>query len=158
MESDPLQQLRDVHLPADPSWWPPAVGWWLLTVLLILLAGWLLERAWQAWRKRAPLRQARLLLNELFNAHAEGQITATEFLHQSNELLKRVLVRAYGRARYAPMAGQTWLQALDELSGTDHFSNGSGSVLGNVRFSANPEVNVDALHRDLQQVLARIKP
>jgi hypothetical protein len=34
-------QLRDIHLPPDPSWWPPAPGWWMLAALaaVMLLAG-----------------------------------------------------------------------------------------------------------------------
>ena len=41
MELD-LSGLRDIHLPIEPSWWPPAIGWWLLLaaffVLLIIFA------------------------------------------------------------------------------------------------------------------------
>lgn len=44
---DPLSQLRDIHLPATGGFWPPAPGWWLLALILLLsLAGlcWLLHR------------------------------------------------------------------------------------------------------------------
>jgi len=156
MESDPLQQLRDVHLPPDPTWWPPAVGWWLIAALAVAAAVWLILQAVQAYRRRAPLRQAGSLLQALLAAHQRGDISAAEFLHQGNELLKRVLVRAYGRREYAPMAGQAWLAALDELSGTDHFSNGPGKVLGEARFSANPEVDVAALHAELELLLSKV--
>ena len=27
---DPLQDLRDVHMPDPISWWPPAFGWWMI--------------------------------------------------------------------------------------------------------------------------------
>ena len=37
MQSDPLQQLRDVHLPPDPSWWPPAPGWWILAAVIAVI-------------------------------------------------------------------------------------------------------------------------
>ena len=29
--------LRDIHLPGDISWWPPAIGWWIVAALIILL-------------------------------------------------------------------------------------------------------------------------
>ena len=43
--------LRDLHLPGEPSWFPPAPGWWLLAVLLIIAAIVLL-RYWQRRRRR----------------------------------------------------------------------------------------------------------
>ncbi|MEC7549612.1 MAG: DUF4381 domain-containing protein, partial [Pseudomonadota bacterium] len=33
-----LAQLADIHLPAEISFWPPAFGWWILA-LLLLVAG-----------------------------------------------------------------------------------------------------------------------
>ena len=32
---NPELQLRDIHLPPEPSWWPPAPGWWLLAAILV---------------------------------------------------------------------------------------------------------------------------
>ena len=37
---NPQLQLRDIHLPAEPSWWPPAPGWWLLAILLMARVWW----------------------------------------------------------------------------------------------------------------------
>ncbi|HET9483332.1 MAG TPA: DUF4381 domain-containing protein, partial [Xanthomonadales bacterium] len=47
-------QLRDIHLPAEPSWWPPAPGWWLLAILVIAALVFLVRFA---WRKRRELRR-----------------------------------------------------------------------------------------------------
>ena len=157
MENDPLQQLRDVHLPPDPSWWPPAVGWWLLAALLLVALFWTVQAVYRAYRRRAPLREAKAILQELEHAYQQQHISAEDYLHQGNELLKRVLVRGYGLQQYAPLSGAAWLQALDELSGTDRFSTGYGRVLGEARFSPAPDIDVAALNRELQLVLARVK-
>ncbi|MEX2365260.1 MAG: DUF4381 family protein [Pseudohongiellaceae bacterium] len=42
---DPLSELADIHLPAAVSFWPPAIGWWILLALL-LTGGFLLLRQW----------------------------------------------------------------------------------------------------------------
>lgn len=156
IENDPLQQLRDVQLPQDPSWWPPAIGWWLLCIAAIVLVVWLIRRALDTYRRRAPLRRARALLAELHADHTAGALSDQQYLHSSNEILKRVLVRAYGRNQYAPMAGEAWLKALDELSETTAFTSGPGQALGQSRFSTSPEVDVEALHDTLQQLLSRV--
>jgi hypothetical protein len=33
--NDPLTNLKDIHLPADISWWPLAPGWWILAALCL---------------------------------------------------------------------------------------------------------------------------
>jgi uncharacterized protein DUF4381 len=158
MEGDPLQQLRDVHLPPDPSWWPPAFGWWLVALILLSTMVWACWQLLKAYKNRAPSRAAQSQLMDLYHRHQAGEISAVEYLHTGNELLKRLMVRAYQQTRYASLSGDAWLQVLDEVSGTSKFTSGAASVLGNSRFSAAPEVDVEELHRALQQVLSKVKP
>jgi len=145
MENDPLQQLRDVHFPLEPSWWPPAPGWWLLLTILIIGICYALYRAFIWYRSRRPLRQAMALLTEAENAHAKGQIDALAFVDECNEILKRLLVRALGKTRYAELSGDAWLAALDEVSDTDQFTTGAGLALGNERYKSAPKLDTTAL-------------
>ena len=87
MENDPLLQLRGVHLPPDPAWWPPAIGWWLVALLTILAIGWVIYRAIAAYKSRAPGRAARARLIELHLAQQNGSISPQEYLHLGNERL-----------------------------------------------------------------------
>ena len=108
MQSDPLQQLRDVHSPLDPAWWPPAPGWWIVAIAVAFGLAWLFWKGWQTWRKRAPIRIAAREHKSYQSALAAGEISELDYLHQCNELLKRVLVRGYQRYDYASLSGDAW--------------------------------------------------
>ncbi|HEY0199452.1 MAG TPA: DUF4381 domain-containing protein [Rhodanobacter sp.] len=107
--SVPGPVLRDIHLPAEPSWWPPAPGWWALAVLLLLV---LLASAWWGRRRRdAAYRRQRVLdeLERLSSRHArDGDHTVLAGgLHQ---LLRRVARRHAASA--ARQRGDAWRDTL----------------------------------------------
>ena len=62
MQENPLQQLRDVHLPLEPGWWPPAPGWWLLICICIVAVFFLGLTAWRGHKRKRPIRSAKELL------------------------------------------------------------------------------------------------
>ncbi len=153
MENDPLQQLRDIHLPPDPGWWPPSFGWWVLALAAATLLAWGVWSAIRYYQARRPLRLARSHLAGLQSAYSAGEMSALEFVHACNELLKRLLVRAMDRGEYAVMTGTDWLAALDELGGNRFFSEGHGQVLGNERFQIAPLIDADALHQGISDLI-----
>lgn len=65
MNNNPLLELRDVHLPSEPSWWPPAIGYYLVALLLVLL----MVLCIYFYRKSSPRRLIkRQVLQELLKA------------------------------------------------------------------------------------------
>ncbi|MGH8211836.1 MAG: DUF4381 domain-containing protein [Rhodanobacteraceae bacterium] len=64
--------LRDLHLP-QVSWWPPAIGWWLLAMLVLLVA-FAIAFTWLRGRNaRALRRTARCELDALAERHARDR-------------------------------------------------------------------------------------
>ena len=142
MQADPLQQLRGLALPEPPGFWPPAPGWWLLLLLCLALAIWIL-RAWSDRRRTlAPVRSARTEHRRLRADLAAGAIDAERYLHDGNALLKRVCLHSLDLRSVAAESGDAWLKRLDELSGSQAFSRGAGRALAVSRFAPSvPEVD-----------------
>ena len=90
MNADPLADLKDIRLPAEPGWWPPAIGWWLLLAVILLGLTALLLWVRQRRRRRAPLQAALAELAELQRADSARQLPR---LHQ---LLRRAARQRYG--------------------------------------------------------------
>lgn len=111
--TDPLAQLRDIHLPDPVSAWPPGPGWWVLAaVVLLLLAAtvvWALRRHRRnAWRRSA---QAALL-----SAHADWRESGdrSAYLQAVNSILKRTALARFPRADVASLNSQRWDAFLDQ--------------------------------------------
>jgi hypothetical protein len=158
VQPDLLQQLRDLHLPTDPSWWPPAPGWWLLAALMIAAVVVAIRKLQQVQVQRRPFRQARALYAALYAEFQAGNIDDRDYLNRSNELLKRLVIFGIGENRARQANDVEWLALLDTLAGSQAFTGGAGAPLGNQRFSSSPEADIEALHRLLDNFFANAKP
>ncbi|MEX2962116.1 DUF4381 domain-containing protein [Microbulbifer sp. TYP-18] len=107
-----LQQMRDVHEPAAPGWWPPAPGWWMLALLTLVLAVvaviWLRNSRRRRARSRYRIEGVHLL--------RRLDISAPDAAQTANELLKRVAITTYGRAACGNLTGAGWLQFLRDTA------------------------------------------
>ncbi len=126
---DPQQalQLKDIHLPSNPSIWPLALGWWLLIAVLLVLVVWLFF----VIRKSLLVRKhKRMLFNEL--AQLEQKLKDSpdkDLIAETNILLRRIALAYYPEARVASLTGDDWLAFLDKSGNTQNFSKGAGRIL-----------------------------
>ncbi len=141
--NEPLQ-LRDIHPAADPSWWPPAPGWWLLTVLL--LVG-LVVLGRLAWRRYRVWRRQRQILAELERARAAFQSHGdpTRLAGELSMLLRRAALAGWPREQIAGLHGQPWLAFLDRTGGEGKFQDGPGRVLVSAPYAPRAELRSEEL-------------
>lgn len=118
MKLDPSTiPLHDIHLPAAVSWWPPAIGWWLLMLLAIAsVAAWLWLRRRKRQRKwRADALVALRAIEQDYQQHGDS----VRVVNELSVWLRRVCVSIFPRQEIASVTGQRWLEALDGV-----FTNG----------------------------------
>lgn len=136
-----LSQLRDIHLPPPVSWWPLAIGWWVLIALTALIAiglvWWLRRRVVNRWRRQA-LSELKQLRTQQSEAH-EAVITLSV-------LLRRIAIAKFPREEVAGLHGDAWLNFLDRALGPTHdFLSDSGRLLSNAPYSRNAQIDGTAL-------------
>ena len=120
-------QLRDIHLPAPVSWWPPAPGWWLLGGLIIVL---ILSGLW--WRHRHQCRYyRRVALSQLAKLETRYCQTPHEIalIAELSRLIRHMAVLHYPTQNCAGLQGEDWLKFLDHPFADAPFSSGIGQVL-----------------------------
>lgn len=137
--------LRDVHLPAGVSWWPPAPGWWLLLVAVLLVAvGFVLWRYWRFWHRWHPRYRARRALAGIRIDYARHGDPKT-LLRDLSGCLRRVALTVAPRPEVAALTGQAWLAFLDHYVPGQPFQTGAGRVLADGPYQKSPDVDTDAL-------------
>jgi hypothetical protein len=99
---NPLDQLKDIHLPQTVSYWPPAWPWWVLVLTIIAACAFIIwHKKRQAWRKHA-IQQLESFNWEQPN-HAYRDV---------NKLLKQICIHKIDKTS-ANLSGETWLNFLD---------------------------------------------
>lgn len=134
-------QLRDIHLPAAPAFWPPAPGWWVLAALLLALT---VGTAFVGWRRHRRRGWARRVLDNLAALEARvREQRSPEALAEIAQLMRRLALARYPRDRVSPLAGLDWLRFLDESGGDGRFVDGPGRVLATLPYRRALPANLD---------------
>lgn len=104
MNSDPgsLNRLRDIAEPDAVSWWPPAIGWWILFAAILVGLVIIGFRMWLRYRADAYRRAA---ISALDSATTSADVS---------EILKRAALVAFPRSDVASLSGAAWCRWLGE--------------------------------------------
>lgn len=145
-------ELRDIHLPPDPSWFPPAPGWWIVAALLIAVLAWLFLLARKRVRKQRWLGALQAEVARIASDH-DTHNDPRQTSAAVSQLLRRAALRLDSRA--AAYQGDEWLAWLDARGNTSDFMSGPGNVLVDAPWKRAPEVDVDGLLMATRHWLAR---
>ena len=107
--------LRDIHLPAEAGWWPPAPGWWLLFALAALLpalVAYFHRRRRQRQRSAVSLARKELLA---LRARSARDCDAGACAQAVSGLLRRLCVSIFPRNETAGLTGAAWLAFLERV-------------------------------------------
>lgn len=127
--AQPQLDLKDIHLPDAVSWWPPAVGYWIiLAVFIFIIMTFFAIKAYRKKRevKRLALAQYRLIIKD-FNENKNQK----NLVMSLSELLRRAAISTYPSIDCASLTGKEWLNWLDRSSTktAGQFSNDCGYLL-----------------------------
>ncbi len=106
MENIDLSGLKDIHIPVEPFWWPPAIGWMILigSIFFGIMIG---VVAYLIWRKQ-PKQYALRKLKRIYKSSQNTILMA----RQVSVLLKRVALLKYPREKVASLSEKKWIDFL----------------------------------------------
>ncbi len=142
---DPLAQLKDIHAPAAISAWPPAIGWWILAVLVCVGLGLAIYFAKKYWRQNHYRKVAATSLATAYQQY-ERDGNKHRYLEAYSQLLRRTALARHQRPLVAGLTGRQWLAFLDKTLGGNDFSQGVGKVITTAPYQPNQSVDIKPLH------------
>lgn len=142
--------LRDIHTPDPISWWPPAPGWWMLAVLLLLgvAAIW----AYIRYRHR---RRALYALQDRIQVLA-SELDQADINQQLSILLRRACISFFPRAEVASLTGDDWLNFLNQHT-RNAFNEQHAALLTESIYQQSSNIDRESL-RDLADVISKQLP
>lgn len=149
---NPLDELKDIHLPASVDWWPLAPGWWVLVALILMVLALVVLKRSRS-RKHRQLTQAAIIsLNQLAQ---DKSLDKTEWLKALSSLLRQIVINFHGREAGAGLVGEDWLAYLDQRGGGQGFSQGVGQVIASQPYQQASDYDREALLRLVHQWIKR---
>lgn len=104
--------LRDIHLPAEPSFWPLAIGWWILLLVAVVVMVWLGYRSWLRWQKSRHLHSLFEQLEAILDPY-QSQSDKTPLLQELSLFLRRFEKFDQGQDQAAALSGEQWIKHLN---------------------------------------------
>ena len=121
-----LDQLKDVHLPPPPSWWPPALGYWVVAGALCVAVLAVIAYRIITKRRRMVKRYVVVRWQEIASNYREHHDNA-RLQSEINDLIQRVLSYKNARTKKPLTVDKLSAQSKDfaelyELMSKDRFA------------------------------------
>ena len=109
--------LRDIHLPDAVSWWPPAIGWWILPFIIAAIA-YGIYKFIQIKKQQQKTAYRKMALKELsqIKSNFSNQAPGVECLRAISQLLRRIALSYLPREKVASLTGTQWVSQLNHLA------------------------------------------
>ena len=146
-----LNDLREIAIPEPVSFWPPAMGVWIIAGLAAIALAHLTLKRYNIWRANAYRRAGLLLLDEIED-NAESLET---IVGEISIILKRVALAAFTREQVASLTGEDWLNFLNQSYGGNGFFDNPGHLLKDATCRPNGENAIDRNDSEKLLLLAR---
>jgi len=148
-----LAQLADIHLPEPVSFWPPAPGWWVLAVLVLVLGIILGRKYYQYYKQRKTCEFALRELQHAYTGYTQSQNPATDpgqlrlaYVNEVNAVLRRVALWHFPQSNVASLGGNAWVDFIREKGESSKLTDEIADALSKGRFQTHCNVDVDALN------------
>lgn len=148
-----LPPLRDIETLDAISWWPLAVGWWFIAILLVLLSlaglGWFYryKKRMTAWQHHALKHLSDIEANV---DEQDSQLVLIEL----SQTIRRIALAKFPRSACAGKIGSDWLSWLTENDPNGFNWNHYSEFL--ITMPYQPQSNV-LTSTDIKQLIQAIK-
>ena len=146
--------LRDIHLPDAISWWPPAVGWWVLLALTIVAFIFISK----LYRRITYTPLNKVVDNTFKNIIAEYKKNNNEsdFIIKTSQFLRQTAMSYSGRNNVAQVTGEQWIQTLNNLTEENYFNEKIKKTLINAPYQKDINIDAEQLINTIQNWLDKL--
>ncbi len=146
-----LAQLADIHLPADISYWPPAPGWWILTLIALALLMLAIRRYIKHRNLLQICRHALAELSRCYSSYANeasgtGNNLKLKYINEFNSVIRRVAIYHFPQSNVASLGGRAWVDFIKEKGESSKLDDSIAAALSFGRFQSECDVDVIALN------------
>jgi hypothetical protein len=141
--------LRDIHLPDSVSWWPPAIGWWIVLLIgLLVIVGlvlWIRKLLQPKMNKRARDEVSQIV------ADYQSDHDKLKLVQQLSAAIRRIGISYLTRKEYAGLVGEAWYQRINELAPAHAFDQQSIALLVEIPYRRQPEIDATSVQHLIDQ-------
>jgi len=149
-----IDGLRDIHLPDAISWWPPAIGWWILLALVIaafIFTPKLYRRITFSHLKKVANNTFKNIIDK-YKKNNNDSI----FIIETSQFLRQTAMSYCGREDVAQLTGEKWVQALNKITEQSYFNDEIKQTLINAPYQKNSHIDAEKLINAIQNWLSAL--
>ena len=135
--------LRDIHLPDAISWWPPAIGWWIL-LALVIAAFIFIPKLYRRVTYTPLNKVANITFKNIIDEFKVNN-NDSDFIRATSQFLRQTAMSYCGRDEVAQLTGEKWVQALNNITKQEHFTPDLKQSLVNAPYQKNISIDAEQL-------------